>query len=154
MSSDAGDDYRGEQVFDDAEESGRGRKSLWGLISVLLAIALIIVILMLVRSCGFSDRRGGDAATRTIEPVLGSEPVEGMLSVWVNEDVSVSKVLRDAGVSSSGAVDMGDGHWVVSVPSGAEPGGVEKLKKTAGVVDAGLVFQGGADGSTPGSASP
>ena len=153
MTADAGDEFRDDRDFED-DEPGPGRKSLWGLISLILAIALIILVLLLLRSCDISGRGGDEQGSRTIEPVLGSDPVDGMLSVWISENVTVSKVLRDAGVSSSGAIDMGDGHWVVSVPAGSEQSGVAKLKKAAGVVDAGLVFEGGTDGSAPVTESP
>ena len=153
MTADAGDEFRDDRGFED-DEPGPGRKSLWGLISLLLAIALIILVLLLLRSCAISGRGGDEQGSRTIEPVLGSDPVDGMLSVWISENVTVTKILSDAGVSSSGAIDMGDGHWVVSVPAGSEQSGVAKLKETAGVVDAGLVFEGGAVGSTESTASP
>ena len=154
MTADAGDEFRDDREFEENEESGRDRKSLWGLISLILAIVLIILILLLLRSCAISGRGGDEQGSRTIEPVLGSDPVDGMLSVWISENATVSKVLRDAGVSSSGAIDMGDGHWVVSVPAGSEQPGVERLKNTAGVVDAGLVFEGGAAGSAESTGSP
>lgn len=154
MTADAGDELRDDRNFEDEEEAGGDRKSLWGLISLILTAVLIILILLLLRSCDISGRGGDERGSRTIEPVLGSDPVDGMLSVWISENATVSKVLRDGGVSSSGAIDMGDGHWVVSVPAGSERAGVDKLKKTAGVVDAGLVFEGGSDGAAEATSSP
>lgn len=154
MTADAGDEFRDDRDFETDEETGRSRRSLWGLISLILTVVLIILILLLLRSCDISGRGGDEQGTRTIEPVLGSDPVEGMLSVWIGENTTVSKVLRDAGVSSSGAIDMGDGHWVVSVPAGSERTGVDALKKAAGVVDAGLVYEGGAGGAAEATSSP
>lgn len=81
MTADAGDEIRDDRDFEEDEEPGGDRRSLWGLISLILAIVLIILILLLLRSCAISGRDGDEQGSRTIEPVLGSEPVDGMLSV-------------------------------------------------------------------------
>lgn len=127
----------------------RSRRGLWGLVSLILAILLIIIILLMLRSCAERGDDDNGATTQTIEPVLGSDPVEGMISLWIRDGANVSTVLRDAGIASDGSIDMGDGNYTVTVRVGSEARSVEALKGVAGVLDAGRVYAGGSP--TPGS---
>lgn len=135
------------------EQEPRRRRGLMGLVSLLLSILLIIIVLMLLRGCGVSTSGGDDSGrTRTIEPVLGSDEVAGLVSVWLGQGADIDEVLARAGVSAAGKTQVEQGYYVVEVATGTEQEAVAALKRTGGVVDAGLVFADG-DGS-PATSTP
>lgn len=129
---------------DAQDDDRRGKRSLWGLISLILTVVLIIIVLLMLRNCGIGvSDTASSRGEQTIEPVPGRDPVEGMVSVWLREGGDITTVLQDGGISSGGAIDMGEGHYVVTVDPGAEDRAVNALAKTATVIDAGLVYAAG-----------
>ncbi len=126
---------------DEADEEQTDRRSLWRLLPVLAAIIIAIIVLLLLRDCGGARGGASGSRTRSIERVQGMEPVAGVISLWVKGDADVTRVLATAGVRAGEKLDLGGGRYVVDVPQGSENAAVAALKKTAGVYDAGRVFE-------------
>lgn len=127
--------------YDEVEEEHQRGRDPRGFVRGTLILIVVILILLLFRGCGRStSESGGTQGTKTIEAVEGSEMVDGMVSLWVEDGADAGEVLSGASVSATGRIDMGDGHWVVTVPSGSEKAAVKSLKRAPGVVDAGLVY--------------
>ncbi|HET6351222.1 MAG TPA: hypothetical protein VFG89_03700 [Coriobacteriia bacterium] len=124
---------------DNAHNSREDRVRVLGLILILVAGALILFL----RGCPAPGSVSTSEGDKAIEGVSGKSPLEGSISVWIDGKHSIGGVLAKARVSSNGKVSLGKGRWVVSVDAGTEESAVRKLHVTAGVVDAGRVYNGG-----------
>lgn len=133
-----GEPYDPEELED---EEQRPRRSLYGLVLMIVAVVVIIVILLLLRNCGGADSGAETGGDKVIVRVAGLEPVDGVVSVWISEDVAIADVLASAGVRSESVLNMGGGRYVVETGRGSEARAIAAIKRTAGVNDAGRVFQ-------------
>ncbi|MDZ4170272.1 MAG: hypothetical protein U1E26_11560 [Coriobacteriia bacterium] len=124
----------------DAEEQ-RPKRSLWGLVLTILGIIAIILLLLLLRDCGGADSGASDDGDKVIVRVSGLEPVDGVISIWITQDADINEVLAAAEVRSTNILDMGDGRYVVETGRGSEAKVIAAIKRTAGVNDAGRVFE-------------
>lgn len=130
-----------EATAEQVEQEQKKRRSLWGLFGIVGLIIIVIIILLLLRNCGGGGTQGSEAGGRTIEPVENHQPSEGVISVWISDEVDIDAALGTAGVESSGRVDMGEGRFVVDVPAGTEDSAVKALADVRGVYDAGRVYE-------------
>lgn len=119
----------------------KGGRSLFGLMAVIVAVVVIVLLFLLLRGCSAAQNTGAkDTGAKVIVPVAGLTPVPGKVSVWVTPGTSVDLVLTATGLSGSNVTDMGNGRFVIAVPTGTETRAVERLKTIKGVHDAGLVY--------------
>ncbi|TLM97631.1 MAG: hypothetical protein FDZ75_04125 [Actinobacteria bacterium] len=134
-------DYNDDRLSaEEQERAEKPKRSLWGLFALLCVIVIIILVLLLLRSCsggGGSNDTGG----KTIVPVTGYAPVDGLVSVWISSKGSIDNVLSSAGVDSFDLMDLGGGRYVVTVAKGTEKAAVQRLVEASGVYDAGLVYE-------------
>ncbi len=126
---------------EDYEEAERPRRSLWGLVALLIVTAVIIVILLLLRDRTGGSEDEGRRDGKSIERVRGSKPAEGLVSVWIEPGTSIAHVLRDARVVSRERIDMGGGRWVIGVRPGTENEAAVALARQGSVYDAGRVYE-------------
>lgn len=130
--------YRLQQQEDDADES-RGGLRILSLVLILLAG---LVILMLSACPGPAGNVTG-VTNKAIVPVPDKPAVEGSVSLWIQNARALDRVLRDAGIADKGSVSAGKGRFVIQVEPGTEAAAVLRLRQTPGVIDAGLVYDGG-----------
>lgn len=130
-----------EPTPEDVEEAQEPRRSLWGLVAIITVVIVIIIVLLQLRRCGSASGDASERAGKTIEAVKGHDTVDGAVSLWIAEGANVRAVLADAGVTSSGQIDMDKGRWVITVPGGSEKASIGKLSATEGVHDAGYVYE-------------
>jgi hypothetical protein len=123
------------------EDDDSRRRSLFGLIPIIVVIVVVIIVLMLLRDCGGGGTTGGEQGGRSIMPVEGYTPVPGVISLWMKKDADVGTALATVNISSSGRIELGNGHYVVEVASGTEDRAVAALKAVPSVVDAGRVYE-------------
>lgn len=135
------DEYDSElDAEEDEEQEKRGSR---GLVAVVLAVVIVIIVLLLLRDCGGAESGRPSAGKKTIESVSGMQPAKALVSVWISDKTNIDGALAAAKVSSSDLIDLGGGRYVISVPKGSEDGAVKRLCDTAGVYDAGLVYERG-----------
>ena len=118
------------------------RRSFTGVIVTVIAIVLVVLALLLMRSCKPAEEAaaGRESGAKTIESVQGLDPEPGAVSVWVVEGGDINAALSLASVRADDVADMGGGRFVIAVPVGTEAVVVAKLLRTQRVVDAGLVY--------------
>lgn len=124
----------------DTTEEERPRRELMTLVSILLLVVLVILVLLMLRGCGSTsglDTRGA----KTITSVEGAEPLDGVISVWVEEGTNLTAALSKAGVSHEDIADLGDGRYLVVVSQGVERDAARRLAAQPGVYDVGLVYE-------------
>lgn len=128
-----------EQLQEQPEE--RPRRSLWTLLGILCAVAIVVLALLLLRGCvsgeGASRREG-----KTIVSLESAEPVPGIVSVWIEESASVDSAIGAAGISVDSVIDMGGGRYLIVVPEGSERSAADKIAGRPGVYDVGRVYEG------------
>jgi hypothetical protein len=129
------------QQVEEAEEQ-KERRSIRGLLLLICTIVIIVLILLMLRGCGGGSETGG-SGTRHIVPVEGYAPLPGLVSVWVPKSANVNVVLRRAGVRNLGILNLKNGRYVVTVPTGTEPAAISSLQAQPGVFDAGRVYRHG-----------
>lgn len=137
-------DYDDTEVESDLEsdEEGRPKKQIGSLITLLVVVVVVIFIILMLRSCG--ERASGEASKtggKSIEAVEGYVPVEGAVSVWITDKLSIDDVLSAADVRVGDYVDMGGGKYILDVDPGTEDSVIYSLKKTTGCYDAGKVYE-------------
>jgi len=132
---------QGYEPADLEDEEPTRRRSLWGLVPVLVAIAIIIIVLLLLRDCAGTQSPDDDGRGKTIEDISGLTPVEGVISLWIDEGADIDEVLAAAGVTAEADIDLGGGRHVLDVAAGSEKTAIAALERTPGVNDAGRVFE-------------
>jgi len=123
------------------DEEEHPRRSLWTLASILALVVIIVLVALMFRGCG-SDTSGLDnLGGKTIRSVDGAVAVPGVISIWVDEDMPISDVLRVASVRADSVVDLGEGRFLIMVGQGVEESSAERLARQPGVHDVGRVYE-------------
>lgn len=115
------------------------RRSLWGLLGIVVLIIVVVLVLLLLRDCGRGSG-ASEGSSKTIEEVSGLKPMPGLVSVWVRADKPIEDVTAAAGREVTDVLSMGEGRYVLSVPPGTEQDTADALIAVDGVHDAGLVY--------------
>lgn len=131
-----GEDWPGPE----GDEGERAAPQPARLLGVLLLFVTLIVLLLLLQDCGGSGISDSGDDKRQIEEVENAEPVDGLVSLWVEPGVDVEFVIAKSGVKSQGSTDLGESRYVIEVVPGSESRSVEALQSVRGVYDAGLVY--------------
>lgn len=126
------------QLEDEDDEEREGRRSR-GIISIIIAIVIVIIVLLMLKDCGGSERGGKDDDTRSIIGATENKYEKGYVAIWLRSGQNLRQVLAAAGVPYQGAIDMGDGKWVIAVTPGSEKV-TATLLLNHGVWDADLVW--------------
>lgn len=127
------------QVQEEEEAEPRDRVHLLSLVLIIGAGVLIL----LLSGCPVPGGETAGVGQKNIVPVPGKPAAEGSVSVWIDQGHTLTSVLRAAGVQSQGTDLLGNGRYVIQVTPGTEASSVEALRSTGGVIDAGLVYDGG-----------
>jgi hypothetical protein len=119
----------------------REKRSYRTLGTVLALIVVLIVVLLLWRSCdsqsGTGQSTDGGAFIERIEGL----PVDGDgVAIWVRSGASVEQVLRRNGLSGAPFTDFGEGTYVIEVGDVDVEAIVSRLKADPGLHDAGYVY--------------
>lgn len=130
----------GLEIEQDSEKP-RSRGRVLGAVAVLVLLVVLVLALLMLTRCADRDdaeRDGGSVKRIVAVPERPAEP--GVISVWISDAVTIDAALRAAGLSKTGARDLGDGRYVVNVERGTERDSARKLQAVDGVYDAGFVF--------------
>jgi hypothetical protein len=119
----------------------RKERSYRTLGAVLALIVVLIVVLLLWRSCdsqsGSGQSTDGGAFIERIEGL----PIDGEgIAIWVRSGTSVQQVLQRNGLSGAPFTDFGEGTYVVEVGDADVEAIVSRLKADPGLHDAGYVY--------------
>ncbi len=119
----------------------RPRRSVLGLMMIILIILMLVIIAWLLRQCG-GQIAGSDArGDKVIESLDDATPVAGTLSVWISGSTTIERALSGARIAPTTVTNLGDGRFVIEVGSGETRGAAQRLKTQPGVNDVGLVYE-------------
>jgi hypothetical protein len=137
--------YPDDDLITDEPEEMRPRRSLWTLAGILALVVIMVLVALMLRGCGSGttglDNRGG----KSIRSVNGAVAVPGVVSIWVDEEMPISNVLKAASVRADAVVDLGGGRFLITVGVGAEELSSERLARQPGVFDVGRVYESAED---------
>lgn len=124
------------------EAAERPRRSLWGLVPVIVLIVVVLVVaVLMMRDCAGRTGATPGRGTFRIDPVEGMKPMEGAIAVWISSSADIEAVIRSARVPVTERLDLGQGRWVLRVAPGTEGEAVKRFKTHPGVHDAGRVYE-------------
>jgi hypothetical protein len=126
-------------VPEERREDDRDQRAVRAL--ALLALIVIVILFLLLLSLGGSNAIAGGFGSKRIVAVPEAATEPGVISVWLDESRSIEAVLSDAGINADQVVDMGGGRYVIGLAVGEERRSVLRLRGTAGVYDAGFVYE-------------
>lgn len=125
---------------EDAQAEERDNKRVAGAVGALALIIIVILILLLLPRCG-GEQGSSSAGNKRIVGVPDAAAEPGMVSVWIDESRSLEAILGEAGVAAESVIDVNGGRYVIGVAKGSETTSVQRLRATAGVTDAGYVYE-------------
>jgi len=124
------------------QEPEQDKRSLGTLGTVLMIVGIVIIVLLLWRTCGTGEQAGGEeqASGGVITTVPGLDRMEEGVAVWVKPGTDVDALLERNGLEDAAYADFGEGTFVIKVDEGEAERVVAKLKRDEWLYDAGFLY--------------
>jgi len=117
------------------------KRSLGTLGTVLMILGIVIIVLLLWRTCAPKEQSGEEqSAGGVITTVPGLERVDVGVAVWVKPGTDIEALLERNGLGDAAYGDFGEGTFVIKVDEGEAERVVAKLKRDEWLYDAGFLY--------------